>query len=148
MIICSTSHFWFAVRVDGGGGGGEGEKRLHSPTPLPSYHPLGINFYSPQPSAAIKIKDGGHNIHDEITQHLLAKIMPALQATATFDLFLPHNWHQIKRFFHCKSMIITHWHKQCSQQIGQSDCNISANWVKYDYFQSILVIISFLSVAA
>ena len=29
--------------------------------------PLGINFYSPQPSAAIKIKDGGHNIHYEIT---------------------------------------------------------------------------------
>ena len=29
--------------------------------------PLGINFSSPQPSAAIKIKDGGHNIRYEIT---------------------------------------------------------------------------------
>ena len=28
--------------------------------------PLGINFSSPQPSAAIKIKDGDHNIRYEI----------------------------------------------------------------------------------
>ena len=34
--------------------------------------PLGIKFSSPQPSAAIKIKDGGHNIRYEITKHLLA----------------------------------------------------------------------------
>ena len=55
-----------------GEGVGKGRKDF---TPLPPplslfltvNHPLGINFYSPLPSAAIKIKDGGHNICDEIT---------------------------------------------------------------------------------
>ena len=36
--------------------------------------------FSLQPSAAIKIKDGGHNFRYEITEHSLAKIAPALQA--------------------------------------------------------------------
>ena len=42
--------------------------------------PLGINLYSPQRSAVIKIKDGGYNIRYEITWHPLAKITPALKA--------------------------------------------------------------------
>ena len=60
-----------------GGRGGEGRKDSVILTPLPPSlslfltvdHPLGINFPSPQPSTPIKIKDGGHNIRYEITQH-------------------------------------------------------------------------------
>ena len=52
------------------------------------HRPLGINFYSPQPSAAIKIKDGGHNIRYEITYHSLAKITPALQAIVGTNVLL------------------------------------------------------------
>ena len=37
--------------------------------------------FSPQLSAAIIIKDGGHNFRYEITEHSLAKITPAPQAT-------------------------------------------------------------------
>ena len=33
-----------------------------------------------QPSAAIKIKDGGHNFRSQNTEHSLAKITPTLQA--------------------------------------------------------------------
>ena len=40
---------------------------------------LQISF-SPQPSDAIKIKEGGYNFHQESTEHSLAKITPALQA--------------------------------------------------------------------
>ena len=43
---------------------------LPYPHPSPYFWPStapGINFSSPQPSAAIKIKDGGHNIRYEIT---------------------------------------------------------------------------------
>ena len=36
---------------------------------------------SPQPSAAVKIKDGGHNFRLENTKHSLAKITPALQVS-------------------------------------------------------------------
>ena len=48
-----------------------GRRNLHSLTPthllfLTVDRPLGINFSSPQPSAAIKIKDGDHNIRYEI----------------------------------------------------------------------------------
>ena len=42
--------------------------------------PLVQIHFSPQSSAAIKIKDGGYNIRYEITEHSLAKIRPALQA--------------------------------------------------------------------
>ena len=55
-----------------GVGGGEGRK-IFTPLPPPLSlfmnvnHPLGINFSSPQPFAAIKIKDGGQNIRYEIT---------------------------------------------------------------------------------
>ena len=52
-----------------------------SPYFLPSTAPLVQIYFSPQPSTVIKIKDGGHNIRYEITEHLLAKITPALQAT-------------------------------------------------------------------
>ena len=43
-------------------------------------HLLGTNYFSPQPSAAIKFKDGGHNFRKEITEHPFAKITPALWA--------------------------------------------------------------------
>ena len=36
---------------------------------------------SPQPSAAIKVKDGGYNFRLGITEHSLAKSTPALQAS-------------------------------------------------------------------
>ena len=55
-----------------GVGGGEGRK-IFTPLPPPLSlfmnvnHPLGINFSSPQPFTAIKIKDGGQNIRYEIT---------------------------------------------------------------------------------
>ena len=49
--------------------------------------PLGTNLLSPQPSAAIKIKNGGHNIRYEITEHSLAKITSALQAKNAFHRF-------------------------------------------------------------
>ena len=56
-----------------GGGGGE---KIFTPLPPPLSlfltvgRPLGINFYSPQPSAAIKIKDGGRNIR--IGNHMIS----------------------------------------------------------------------------
>ena len=43
--------------------------------------PLVQIYFSPQLSTAIKIKEGGHNFRYEITEHSLAKITPALQAT-------------------------------------------------------------------
>ena len=42
--------------------------------------PLVQIYFSPQPSAAIKIKDDGHNFHYEITEHSVAEITLALQA--------------------------------------------------------------------
>ena len=71
----------------GVGGGGREKKK----TPLPHTHPspyfwpstapLVQIYFSPQPSAAIKIKNGGHSIRYEITEHSLAKIAPLLPAT-------------------------------------------------------------------
>ena len=86
-IVYPTGHVWFGVRVDGGGRGwekGEKESSLSQPHPSPYFWPLTaptlqISF-SPQPSDAIKIKEGGHNFHQESTEHSLAKITPALQA--------------------------------------------------------------------
>ena len=73
--------------MDGEGRGrGKGEKNLHYPTPilLLSFDrwppPLVQIYFSPQPSAAIKFKDGGHNFRKEITEHPFAKITPALWA--------------------------------------------------------------------
>ena len=73
--------------MDGGGRGwekGEKESSLSQPNPSPYFWPstvptLQISF-SPQPSDAIKIKEGGYNFHQESTEHSLAKITPALQA--------------------------------------------------------------------
>ena len=59
----------FAVRVDGGG-----NLPFLSPTPLLIFdciRPLVQIYFSPQPSASIKIKDGAHNIRYEITEHSL-----------------------------------------------------------------------------
>ena len=89
LIACSAGVLLVRANAKSGRWGyGAGEKRrcnLHSPTPplslfLTVDRPLGINFYSPQPSAAIKIKDGSHNIRYQITWHSLAKITPAPQA--------------------------------------------------------------------
>ena len=52
-----------------------------SPYFWPSTAPLVQIYFSPQPSAAIKIKNGGHSIRYEITEHSLAKITPLLPAT-------------------------------------------------------------------
>ena len=73
----------WTVRV--GGGGREKSSLLHhhpSPYFWQSTAPLVQIYFSPLPSAAIKIKDGGHNFRYEITEHSLAKITPALQAIA------------------------------------------------------------------
>ena len=64
---------------------GEGLKSsLPYPHPAPyfwlSAAPLVQIYFPPQPFAAIKIKDGGHNFRHEITGHSLTKITPALQA--------------------------------------------------------------------
>ena len=65
------------------GVGGEGRaKRL---TPPPTAPLVQICFF-PQPSAAIKIKDGGHKFRYEITEHSLARITLALQATIFFTV--------------------------------------------------------------
>ena len=47
--------------------------------------------FSPQPSAAIKIKDGGHNFCQQNTEHSLAKItllcrLEALQKAASITI--------------------------------------------------------------
>lgn len=47
---------------------------------LTVYRPIGTNFFSPQPSAAIKTKDGGNNFRQENTDQSLTKITPALWA--------------------------------------------------------------------
>ena len=55
------------------------------PLPLFSFStiitPLIQISFSPQPSAAIKIKVGGHDFRYQNTDHSLAKVTPALQAT-------------------------------------------------------------------
>ena len=66
-----------------------------TPRPHPSPYfwsltaPLVQIYFSPQPSAAIKIKNGGHNIRYEITEHSLAKITSALQAKNAFYFLSP-----------------------------------------------------------
>ena len=56
-------------------GGGKGKYSL------PHSRPSVKCSCSPQPSAAVKIKDGGHNFRLENTKHSLAKITPALQVS-------------------------------------------------------------------
>ena len=62
----------------------ESEWTLPHPCPSPYFllptSPLVKISFFPQPSAAIKIKAGGHNFYEEKTEHSLAKIMPTLQA--------------------------------------------------------------------
>ena len=84
---------YFSVMVDGGGG--DGERPLISITPPSSLsfllvvvHPF-VHSCSPQPSAAVKIKDSSFSFHKENTGHSLAKIMLALQASGR-SLFYLH----------------------------------------------------------
>ena len=77
--VYPTDHVWFGIRVNGEGSG-QGKGGLSSlPHPhlslyfWPSADPLvQITFFSPQPLAAIKIEDGGHNYCYENTEHSLA----------------------------------------------------------------------------
>ena len=75
--------------VGEGGGGREKLIFTSSPSPLSLLltfeRPPGTNLFSPQPSAVIKIKDGGHNFRYEITELSLAKITPAQQANSVRD---------------------------------------------------------------
>ena len=73
---------------------GDGERREDpSPRPplsLPFTHihpPLVQIFLSPQPSAAVKIKNGGYNFLQEGTEHSLAKTTLALWATGGRECF-------------------------------------------------------------
>ena len=63
-----------------------GRHNLHFPTPAL----LLIFDRRPPPRykflSAIKIKDGGHNFHQGNTEHSLAKITPALQASHRLDM--------------------------------------------------------------
>ena len=63
--------------------GVRGRERAKSSLHFP--HPLTASLvqisFSPQPSAAIKIKDGGHSFREENTEHSLAKNTPAMQTT-------------------------------------------------------------------
>ena len=74
---------YFSVMV----GGGDRERPLISITPPSSLsfllvvvHPF-VHNCSPQPSAAVKIKDNSFSFHKENAGHSLAKIMLALQAS-------------------------------------------------------------------
>ena len=66
--------------------------------PFPNFflsltHLVQIISFSLQPSAVIKIKDGGHNFHYENTVHSLPEIMPVLWAKSgwVIVLFLGQN---------------------------------------------------------
>ena len=79
--------------------------------------PLVQIYFSPQPSTAIKIKEGGHNFRYEITEHSLAKITPALQATrvnplGTFSrqlLVLELDFHVFPYFVYIAHFTIDTW---------------------------------------
>ena len=91
--LSSWSFIWPAMldleweRTVGVRGRERAKSSLHSPHPHPSpyFWPLIASLvqisFSPQPSAAIKIKDGGHSFREENTEHSLAKNTPALQTT-------------------------------------------------------------------
>ena len=68
--------------MDGKGRGRGRDKRTLLPHPhlSPSTALLVQIFFSPQPSAAIKTKDGGNNFRQENTDQSLTKITPALWA--------------------------------------------------------------------
>ena len=79
--------------------------------------PLVQIYFSPQPSTAIKIKEGGHNFRYEITEHSLAKITPALQATrvnplgkfSRQPLVLELDFHVFPYFFYIAHFTIDTW---------------------------------------
>ena len=70
--VYPTDHVWFGIRVDGGGRAGY----PHFPTPTSSviFDRRLTPWYKlfPQPFAAMKIEDGGHNYCYENTEHSLA----------------------------------------------------------------------------
>ena len=72
----------------GVGGGGKGFPHPYRPLYFwPWTAPLVQIYFSPQPFAVIRTKDGGYNFRYEITEHSLAKSTPALQATQTIAPF-------------------------------------------------------------
>ena len=87
MIVYTVSHDLFIVGVDDGGRGKTIPITL--PLPSPSFRPslshLVQNYYSPQPSIAVKIKDdGSYNFHQGNTVHSLLKITHALRVSPSF----------------------------------------------------------------
>ena len=73
-------------------GTGRGEKtHPHALLSLSSFYrhppPLVQIFLSPQPSAAVKIKNGGYNFLQEGTEHSLAKTTLAVWATGGRECF-------------------------------------------------------------
>ena len=104
IVYSFILELWWTV------GGGGGERPLISITPPSSLafvvHPF-VHNCSPQPSAAVKIKDGSYNLHKENIGHSLAKIMPALQdsvrslfhlnVNCALDLCYPNKSKLVKR---------------------------------------------------
>ena len=75
IVYSFILELWWTV------GGGGGERPLISITPPSSLsfllvvvHPF-VHSCSPQPSAAVKIKDSSFSFHKENARHSLAKIM-------------------------------------------------------------------------
>ena len=104
------------------------------PHPLPSSSfwpscPLGINLYfSPQPSTAVKIKDGSYIYYRRnLTEHSLDKITLALHAIYTLKaFFLPRHFpvsneyrqstHLERNFFTSNQIPITNLQETCRIQ--------------------------------
>ena len=102
---------YFSVMVDGGGR--ERERPVISITPPSSLsfllivvHPF-VHNCSPQPSAAVKIKDSIFSFHKENTGHSLAKIMLSLQASRR-SLFHLHVNCALGLFCANKSKLVKH----------------------------------------
>ena len=71
-----------------------GEKGKEEPQPSTSFW-LTVTPYlkflsSPQPSSALKIKDGSNNFHQENIEHCLTEITPVLQAKLSVSCWTPH----------------------------------------------------------
>ena len=107
IVFSFILELWWTV---GGGGGERPVISITSPSSLSFLlivvHPF-VHNCSPQPSAAVKIKDGSYSLHKENTWHSLAKIMPALQDSArslfhlnvncALDLCYPNKSKLVKR---------------------------------------------------
>ena len=95
-IVYPTGHVWLELEWTTRVGGGEGREVNFTPPPPPpsislfwsSTAPLVQIYFPPQPSASIKIKDGGYNFREENTEHTLAKITPTQQASMTLNWFV------------------------------------------------------------